>query len=187
MRNPSSDKAKKFYSEQSFKTQIILVIWEITWLLFARPIPRRMLSRWKILILRAFGAKIHKHAIIYSSAKIFKPWNLEMDAYACLGPEVDCYNVDRVFIGAHATVSQKSFLCPGSHDITKSKKPAIYGPIIIKDHAWVAADSFIGMNVTIGEGAVVGARSAVFKSIEPWTVVGGNPAKFIKKRIITDE
>ena len=40
------------------------------------------------------------------------------------------------------------------------------------------------MGVTVGEGAVVGARAAVFKNIEPWTVVGGNPAKYIKKRVI---
>lgn len=40
------------------------------------------------------------------------------------------------------------------------------------------------MGVTIGEGAIVGARAAVFKDVPPWTVVGGNPAKFIKKRVI---
>ena len=50
--------------------------------------------------------------------------------------------------------------------------------------SWVAARAFIGMGVTIGEGAVVGACAAVFKNVEPWTVVGGNPAKFIKKRVI---
>ena len=42
------------------------------------------------------------------------------------------------------------------------------------------------MGVTIGEGAVVGARAAVFKDVQPWTVVGGNPAKFIKQRSLSD-
>ena len=46
------------------------------------------------------------------------------------------------------------------------------------------ADVFIGMGVTIGEGAVVGARASVYKNVAPWTVVGGNPAKFIKKRVL---
>jgi putative colanic acid biosynthesis acetyltransferase WcaF len=161
-----------------------LVIWQITWFLLARAIPRRMLSTWKIFLLKSFGAKIDKHAIIYSSAKIYMPWNLEMEAYACLGPDVDCYNVEKVFLGAHSTVSQKVFLCAGSHDITRSDKPAIYGQIIIKDQAWVAADAFIYMNVTVGQGAVVGARASVFKNVDPWTVVGGNPAKFIKNRVL---
>lgn len=44
----------------------------------------------------------------------------------------------------------------------------------------------MGMGVTISNGAVVGARSAVFKDVEPWTVVGGNPAKFIKKRELSN-
>jgi len=184
--NKPLENDKIFYSEQSFKIHLILFIWEITWFLFARPIPRKMLNSWKIFLLRIFGAKINKHAIVYSSAKIYKPWNLEMDAYACLGPDVDCYSVDKIYIGAYATVSQKSFLCPGSHDISKSSRPALYGPIIIKDHAWIAADVFIGRGVTIGQGAVIGARSSVFKDVEPWTVVGGNPAKFIKKRIMQD-
>jgi putative colanic acid biosynthesis acetyltransferase WcaF len=177
---------KVFYSEQSLITKIKLVIWEITWLIFARPIPRRMLCCWKIFLLRLFGAKIHKHAIIYSSARIYMPWNLEMDAYACLGPEVDCYNVDKVIIGAGSTVSQKSFLCAGSHDISKRDKPRIFKRIVIEDQAWIAADAFVGMGVTIGQGAVVGARASVFTDVAPWTVVVGNPAKFIKRRTIQD-
>ena len=57
---------------------------------------------------------------------------------------------------------------------------------MIRCKVWVAAEAFIGMGVIIGEGAVVGARACVFKNVEPWTVVGGNPAKFIKKRIIKE-
>jgi len=60
--------------------------------------------------------------------------------------------------------------------------PVVTAPIMIQDHAWVAADAFIGPGVTIGEGAVVGARSSVYRNVEPWTVVGGNPARVIKKR-----
>ena len=54
------------------------------------------------------------------------------------------------------------------------------------ENVWVAAECFVGPGVNIGEGAVVGARAAVFKNVDPWTIVGGNPAKFIKKRIFQD-
>ena len=54
----------------------------------------------------------------------------------------------------------------------------------VEDQAWVAAQAFVGMGVTVGRGAVVGARSAVFRDVAPWTVVGGNPAQFIKQRTI---
>ena len=83
-------------------------------------------------------------------------------------------------------ISQDTTLCSASHDISDEMFQLVVKPIVIKDYAWVAAEAFVGMGVTIGEGAVVGARAAVFKDVEPWTVVGGNPAKYIKKRIIKE-
>lgn len=138
------------------------------------------------MLITPFGAEIDSTAVIYSTARIYYPANLVMDEYACIASDVDCYNVAPIRIGKFATVSQGAFLCTASHDISSSKHELITAPIDIKDRAWVAAEAFVGMGVTIGEGAVVGVRAAVFKDVEPWTVVGGNPAKFIKKRVIKD-
>ena len=55
---------------------------------------------------------------------------------------------------------------------------------MIGDRAWVCAEVFVGQGATVGEGAVCAARAVVIKDVEPWTMVGGNPAKFIKKRKI---
>ena len=168
------------------KKQIIRLIWVVVWAIFVRPFPRSMAKNWKQFLLRLFGAKIHKTANIYSSVRIYMPWNLEMAAYSCLSPEVDCYNVAKIYLGENSIVSQKSYLCAASHDISKNDYPLITAPIIIEDQAWVGAGAYVGMGVTIGEGAVVGATASVYKNVEPWTVVGGNPAKFIKNRIIKD-
>jgi len=135
-------------------------------------------------LLRLFGAKIGKGCRVYPFAKIWAPWNLEMGDYSCLGNDTDCYCVDRIRIGSHATVSQYSFLCTASHDYTNPKMPLTTAPVIIGDGVWITADVYVAPGVTIGEGAVIGVRSAVFKDVAPWTVVGGNPAKFIKKRIL---
>jgi putative colanic acid biosynthesis acetyltransferase WcaF len=105
-----------------------------------------------------------------------------MDDYSCLGDHVDCYCVDRIKLGPHVTVSQYSYLCAASHDYQDPRMRLTTAPIEIGAGAWVAADAFIGPGVKIGEGAVVGARSSVFKDVEPWTVVAGNPARFLKKR-----
>ena len=170
----------------SRKNQIARFAWGIVWFLLARPLPRRLGNGWKLLLLRLFGARIHSKAVVYSNVRIYMPWNLEMEEYSCLAPEVDCYNAAKIKIGAHTTISQKTYLCAATHDITKGYYPLITAPIIIKDQAWIAADAFIGPGVTIGQGAVVGARACVFKDVEPWTIVGGNPAKFIKKREIKE-
>lgn len=174
----------QYQNALSRKNQIARFIWTIVWAVFVRPLPRSLGNSWKLFLLRLFGAKVHSKAVVYSSVRIYMPWNLAMEEYSCLSPEVDCYNVAKVKIGAHATVSQKTYLCAASHDITKSYNPLIIAPIIIEDQAWIGASAFIGMGVTIGQGAIVGATASVYKNVEPWTVVGGNPAKFIKRREI---
>lgn len=160
------------------------LIWMITWGLLARPFPKSTLAGWKRFLLRSFGARISSTAIVYAEAKIFMPWNLRMDDYACIASGVDCYNAALVHIGINATVSQRAYLCTASHNIHSAHHEQVQRPIHVDNRAWVAAEAFVGPGVTIGEGAVVGARGCVVKDVEPWTVVGGNPAKFIKKRVI---
>ncbi|NNL82366.1 MAG: putative colanic acid biosynthesis acetyltransferase, partial [Winogradskyella sp.] len=123
----------QYQNQLSRKNQILRFIWTVVWYIFARPLPRSLGNSWKLLLLRSFGAKAHPKAVVYSSAKIYMPWHLEMHEYACLGPEVDCYNVAKITIGAHSTVSQKSFLCAASHNISKAHIPLITKPIYIAD------------------------------------------------------
>lgn len=177
----------KFVTPYSISNKIRRLLWTICWTILARPFPRGTFMPWKRFLLHLFGAKIADTACVHASATIFMPWNLEMKDYACIGPCVDCYNAAPIIIGSNAVISQRAYLCTASHDITLPTHPQIEKPIIIEDKVWVAAEAFVGPGVTVGEGAVVGARACVFKDVEPWTVVGGNPAKFIKKRIIKDE
>lgn len=168
----------------SFKNRIVRLFWNFSYVLFFRPFTLKYFNNWRVLILRFFGAKIGDHCLIYSNVKIWAPWNLEMKSYSLLGAKVDCYNQGKISIGANTSISQKAYLCASTHDITDSKHALLLKPIVIEDQVWIAADAFIGPGVTIGQGAVVGARSAVFKNVESWSVVGGNPARFIKKREI---
>nr|WP_238528042.1 putative colanic acid biosynthesis acetyltransferase [Aquimarina agarivorans] len=134
------------------------------------------------MLLKLFGAKIGEGCKINSSFKIWAPWNLEIGNFVAIGFDVFCYNPGKITIGNMCTISQRTHLCSASHDTALASNPLITAPIDLKDRVWVAADAFVGMDVTIGEGAVIGARACVFKDVESWTIVGGNPAKFIKKR-----
>lgn len=173
-----------YHNTLSRKHQLIRLVWGIVWPLGTCFLPRLLGMRWKRCLLRAFGAHISSTANVYRSSRVYYPANLWMDDYSCLDENVNCYNVAPIRIGAQSTVSQGAFLCTASHDISNANNPLVTAPIVIESQAWVAADAFVGMGVTVGEGAVVGARAAVFKDVEPWTVIGGNPAKFIKKREI---
>lgn len=173
------------YKEEK-EHRIKRLIWIVVNCTIFKILPGAQLRHIRNLILKAFGAKLPLDVMVYNSAKIFAPWNLEMRAYSCIGPNVYIYNKAKITIGKNSVISQDSTLCTASHDITDARHPLITAPIVIEDQAWVAADAFVGMGVTIGQGAVVGARAAVFKDVAPWTVVGGNPAKFIKNRVIKD-
>ncbi|MFZ4699314.1 MAG: hypothetical protein ACOYMG_04635, partial [Candidatus Methylumidiphilus sp.] len=158
-------------------------MWNLVWLLLYRPSPV-LLHGWRRFLLRVFGAKIGRGAHPYPSAKIWAPWNLEMGDHSCLSHYVDCYCVDRVTLGAYTTVSQYSFLCTASHDYTDISMPLITAPITLGNRVWVTADVFIAPGVTIGDGAVITARSSVFQDIQAWTVAKGNPARPVKPRLL---
>lgn len=167
----------------TLKNKVLRIIWAVFSLFFFRPFSIRLFKQWRVFVLRCFGAKVSWKAMVNANVKIWAPWNLKMGDYSCLGPNVDCYNQGMITIGANTTVSQKSYLCASTHDFALANNPLVLKPIFIEDRVWVAADCFVGPGVTIKEGAVIGARSAVFKDVDRWTVVGGNPAKFIKERI----
>lgn len=163
------------------------MFWLFIWTLVVRPFPRKMAGKWKILLLRMFGANVHSTCIVYSSAKISMPWNLVMKEYSCIANCVIIENSATVTLGSYSIISQYSYLCTATHDIRDNNFPQCSKPINLGRRSWVAAKCFIGPGVTIGEGAVVGATASVFKDVEPWTVVGGNPAKIISNRVIIDK
>ena len=174
---------KNYKNRHSLKSKIGRVIWNIVWLLFFRPTPRGNLFRpWRIALLKLFGAKVEWSSNVLPSCRIWQPWKLTMGAYACLSENVDCYTVDEIKIGAQATVSQGVKLCTAGHDISSKIMELTYAPITVGENAWVAGWSIVLPGVYVGEGAVVAAGAVVTKDVESWTVVGGNPAKVIKKR-----
>lgn len=177
---------KPYKNHLSTKNKVLRGLWNIVYAFLFRSTPNVLFWEWRSFLLRLFGAKVGKHCKIRSSATFWAPWNLEISDYVAIGPKAQIYSVDKIILNTKVCISQGSYLCTASHDITDENNPLVTSPITVKPFAWVAADAFVGMGVTIGEGAVIGARAAVFKDVEPWTVVGGNPAKFIKKRIIKE-
>jgi len=144
------------------------------------------MNRWRSLLLRLFGAKVGKHCIIRRTLRVFYPWNVEIGEMCILGDSASLYSLGKITLGDRSMVSQEAYLCAGTHDYTKASLPLVTMPITVNREAWVCARAFVGPGVTVGEGAVVAAGAVVVKNVEPWMVVGGNPAKVIKKRELKD-
>lgn len=159
--------------------------WNIVWmgLGFWTPTP---LHRWRRFLVRVFGGNIATTARIYGGVRIWHPLNLTMADYSCLATGVDCYCMDKITLGKHATVSQRAFLCAGTHDISDLDFKLVSAPISIGADAWVAAEAFVGPGVTVAEGAVLGARGVAVRDLAAWTVYVGNPARAVQQRTMSN-
>jgi len=170
-------------SPHSLRNKVARMLWGIVYVLLFRPSPK-ICHGYRRFMLRLFGARIGRGAHPHPSCRIFAPWNLTMGDHSTLGPYVDCCCVAPIRIGSHTTISQYSYLCGATHDYEDAHFTLNSSPIVIGEQVWIAADVFIGPGVSIGDGAVVGARSSVFKDVPPWTVVVGSPARYLKDRVI---
>lgn len=138
---------------------------------------------WRAFLLRCFGAKLGKGCHVYPGARIWAPWNLVMEDEAGMADGVTCYSMATITLGRRVVVSQGAHLCTGTHDYESPKFQLYALPISVGANAWLCAECFIGPGVVIGEGAVIGARSVVTKSMPERMVCAGNPCKPIKPRI----
>ena len=139
---------------------------------------------WRNFLLRLFGAKIGKKVIIRPSVKITYPWKLTIGDYSWIGDDVNLYTLGEIDIGNNVVISQRSYLCTGSHDYLQTNFPIYQKPIKIHDQVWIATDVFIAPGVIIEEGSLIGARSSVFKNIPSNKICTGSPVKIIRERIL---
>lgn len=168
-----------------FRNRLYRAVWNGAYLLLFRFSPSP-LHFWRRGILRLFGAKVGRGVKIYPAAKIWAPWNIELGDECGIANEANLYSQDRIHIGFRATVSQGAYLCCGTHNYLLKGNPLVTKPIKIGDYVWIAAQAFIHPGVSIGTGAVIGARSVVVRDIPGWTVSSGNPCTVIKDRQIID-
>ncbi|WP_026882534.1 CatB-related O-acetyltransferase [Clostridium akagii] len=114
------------------------------------------------------------------------------------GLNVTSWGADNEFltIGNFVCIaSNVRFLLGGNHNyntllmfpfknqiLNRGEEAQTKGPIIVQDDVWIGFNSIILSGVTVGKGAVIAAGSVVTKSVPPYAIVGGNPAKVIKYR-----
>lgn len=172
-------------SPHSWRNKAGRVLWAIVYSTLFRPSPRICFG-WRRMLLRLFGARIGSNARIHPLARIWAPWNLVVGAEASVAHDVDCYCVDRLEIGDHATVSQYAILCTASHDVSDPHMRLVSAPIVIAPECWIGARAFLLPGVNVGHGAVVGAQAVVTRNVSGWVIVAGNPAQVIGPRVLVE-
>jgi putative colanic acid biosynthesis acetyltransferase WcaF len=142
------------------------------------------ISSLKVGLLRIFGAKIGKGAVVKPGVNIKYPWKLSIGNNSWIGEDVWIDNLSDVIIGNSVTVSQGALLLTGSHDHTKETFDFISNPIVLEDGAWVGAKAVVYGGVTCKSHSILGILSVAEKDLMPYTIYKGNPAVAVIERLI---
>lgn len=146
---------------------------------FLNPLPWP--SALRVALLRAFGAKIGRGVVVRAQVNITFPWRLEVGDHVWFGEEVLVLSLAPVRIASHVCLSQRAFLCTGSHRFETPGFDLVTRPITIHERSWIAAQVFVGPGVEIGPDSMVAAGSSVTKTVPPRVLAQGNPAVAVKE------
>lgn len=132
--------------------------------------------------LRIFGFRISASSCIHRCCKFFHLGRLKIGRHSFIS--FGCYldNRREIIIGDNVEIAHNVKIYTLGHDIDSPKFETKGKPVIIKDHVFIFSNALIMPGVTLNEGAVVLPGAVVTKDVEAYTVVGGNPAKFVKRR-----
>lgn len=128
------------------------------------------------------------HKKVDDSFRLFPPFYADFGKNITFGKNVfinsSCHFQDQggIKIGNGVFIGHNVVLATATHDLKPGMNRKLsYKPIVIEDNVWIGSNATILQGVKIGEWSVVAAGAVVTKNVEPFTVVGGIPAKFIKR------
>lgn len=142
------------------------------------------LSGLKRVLLRVFGARVGKNVVIKPDVQITFPWKLTLGDHIWLGEGSWLLNLAPIEIESHVCVSQRAFLCTGSHNYKSPEFDLIVRPIVVERGAWVGAGAWVGPGVRIGSHAVLTANSVASHDLEAFGIYQGNPSALVRRRFI---
>lgn len=158
------------------RPDVVVALWQlIQATLFAWSPPTAY--SWRRWILRLFGARVGRGVLVGQSARVTYPWKASFGDYSRIGDHVEIYSLAPISIGRNVVVSNKSYLCAGTHDHSELTFPLIGRAIKIGDEAWIGIDCYIAPGVSIGQGAVIASRSTVIHDTDPAMMAAGGPTR----------
>lgn len=145
---------------------------------FLNPLPWPSVLR--VALLRAFGARVGERVVVRARVNITFPWKLAVGDDVWIGEEVLILSLAPVVLESNVCLSQRAFLCTGSHDFRSRTFDLVTQPITIRAGSWIAAQAFLAPGVEVGAGSMVAAGSVVLENVPPGSLARGNPAAVVK-------
>lgn len=137
---------------------------------------------------RNLVARAGEHLRVATNVKIANPKNVSIgdDCYLGDGVQLYAWN-EKISIGNHVLIAAGAKMITRKHGFADIQAPIseqgyTNAPITIEDDVWIGFQAIILAGVTIGKGSIIGAGAVVTKNVEPYSIVGGVPAKLIRKR-----
>lgn len=131
---------------------------------------------------RIAGITIGKKGAIHMWASFYDPKNISIGDDTIIGERAILDGRDILKIGNHVDIASEVMIYNGQHDISDESFRATFEPVVIEDYVFIGPRAIILPGVTLGKGCVVGAGAVVTKNVDPFTIVGGVPAKVIGER-----
>ena len=138
----------------------------------------------KASLLRLFGAKVGKGLKMKPDVKIKYPWFLEIGDYVSIGEKVWIDNLALVTLKDCVTVSQGAMLITGNHNYKSEAFDLMTANIIVNEGAWLCTKSKVGPGVEIGRNVILSLSAVTTKNLKADGIYSGNPAVFVKTRVI---
>ena len=139
-------------------------------------------SRFRLFYLRILGMKVGKSCYMYEGIHVRNPQGIVLGNNNHIGPHVLLDGRRGLFLGDSVVVGYGAIIWTLNHDYNDIHFCLKGDPVHIGNHAWICSHSIILPGITIGEGAVVASNAVVTKDVQPYTIVGGVPAKVIGHR-----
>ena len=130
----------------------------------------------------AMGYVVGRASSILPDFRVSEPKNLEIGCHTVINNSCRFDNRRKIIIGDNVSVSYGVVILTVGHDIDSPDFAITGGEVVVEDYVWLCASCMIMPGVRIGKGAVVLPGSIVISDVEQFSVVGGNPAKFVRKR-----